>query len=81
MILFPNPVINEIHIKIPDLNLDPVELLIFDMNGRKVSSSKFNAEDQLWCNVANLKPNVYLIEVRSSKTKKIIGREKFIKVL
>jgi hypothetical protein len=81
MTVFPNPAIDEVEIKLTDRPEDYLDLTIFDMHGRKILQKTFSSDEQLRFNIANVKAAIYVLEIRSSKSNKMVGREKFIKAL
>lgn len=79
LILYPNPVVDEIILDLKNNNSKTVIVCIIDAVGKCVKSSQVNTSELIRQHVANLNSGVYFLEVSDSFTKNLIGRSKFLK--
>ena len=67
-IVFPNPVVDMINLKIPDLQETQINLVIFDAGGRQLLEKSANGETGMFSfNVKALLPGNYLVKVQTKK--------------
>ena len=77
--VFPNPTASMINVEMdPDTKIASYHIKIVNANGTVVKDSE--SEHASWhANVSNLQPGNYLVQVTSSKDKKLIGIANFVK--
>jgi hypothetical protein len=78
MLIFPNPVSSNLQINLSSGNL-PVELRIYNMNGKVVKRSTWNTAGTIVQSVSDLHLGDYVIELRKTTGNTVLGRSKFIK--
>ncbi|WP_207532069.1 T9SS type A sorting domain-containing protein [Desertivirga arenae] len=74
--VFPNPASDVVKVKLPSAKA--VSLAIYDLNGKKLKSTKFTSSTQVQENITDLSEGVYVIEVRDSATEAVLVSSKFI---
>ena len=70
MRLQPNPATSNVHITLKGVS-GIVNMSLFDMSGRVVTSSQFNAENGADINVSNLAKGAYFVRITNNKFSKI----------
>jgi hypothetical protein len=74
---YPNPAQNLLHLKTTHLNTSgPIELDIYDLQGKKVASQKHQSSSEILINTNNLISGSYIIIIKSNNQQEFI---KFIK--
>ena len=76
--LFPNPVLNQLHVKL-DKKSGPIELTIYNLLGQPVNKAIYAYSEALTHNVSNLSKGSFILELRDSQSNSLIGKAKFIK--
>jgi glucose/arabinose dehydrogenase len=76
LLIYPNPVKNNLEIELPFQQEDKYVVSVFDINGRTVYSNKISAKSRISVPVSNLANGTYIVEVRNAKQ---ILRRKFEK--
>ncbi|MEM9051954.1 MAG: T9SS type A sorting domain-containing protein [Bacteroidota bacterium] len=61
--IFPNPVVDDLIIQIPDGSRSNLSLEVFDISGRKVIAQSINGELNLVISVRDLQSGVYLLNI------------------
>ncbi|MCW2768567.1 MAG: hypothetical protein JWO11_4526, partial [Nocardioides sp.] len=77
--IYPNPTINELRVKLADRTDRAITMSVYNMQGLKLKNTIYEAEQELLQNVSDLLANMYILEVRDSKSDKLLGTAKFIK--
>jgi hypothetical protein len=78
--IYPNPTVDKLVVNLPDgSDQDGVTMSVYDMQGNKVKSTRYEHKKELEQNVSDLTANIYLLEIRDSKTNQLIGTSKFLK--
>jgi len=77
--IYPNPVINQLHVSIGDNPPAVVHITVMSSGGFVMISKDVSGAD-IEENVGKLFPGVYLVEISNVSTKTIIGRKKFVKL-
>lgn len=78
MVVYPNPATNKIQIELsqkPDVG---IQASIYDIQGKKVIGAVFSSDKNLILELGQLPQGVYLLELKSTEDKKLIGRSKFV---
>jgi len=78
--LYPNPVIDDIFLQLPDLNQETIQLNIFDMQGNRILDQEVELTDgilHLGIKKINLRPGSYILIVNSNGYPRIF---KFLKL-
>jgi hypothetical protein len=76
LLIYPNPVKNNLEIVLPFQQEEKCVVSIFDINGRAVLSNKVNARSKISVPVSFLVDGTYIVEVRNAKQ---VLRRKFEK--
>jgi sugar lactone lactonase YvrE len=74
---FPNPVSDQLFIKVQQERYSDITLAIRDLNGRTQKIEKFYKPEMIKVDVSDLLKELYILEIRSNQ---IIGRKKIIKL-
>ncbi|WP_187270239.1 right-handed parallel beta-helix repeat-containing protein [Pontibacter qinzhouensis] len=77
--LYPVPANKVLNIHFPDRASKPVTISIFDLQGRKVSSTEIAATNALAADVSRLPDGIYFLEASYSGTNVVFSRSKFLK--
>lgn len=76
--IYPNPSKDKISVAIDQRPIGVMELAIFDVQGKKIRSVNVADSEDLCFNVNDLQAGVYMLELRQSDNKKVVGRSKFV---
>ncbi|NEU07535.1 T9SS type A sorting domain-containing protein [Flavihumibacter sp. R14] len=77
--IYPNPVMNELFFNLEALAESPVQVLIFDIHGRKEKGGTVSKGNKNTVDVSWLSPGIYIARFRSVKDGKSLGETRFIK--
>ncbi len=64
---FPNPSSGEVWIDLPDMGLNPMEILVFDISGRLVLRSNIHSGNPVSLDISILDDGVYILELINEK--------------
>jgi hypothetical protein len=78
MIVFPNPSIGELNMKVANRPDAIIELSVFTMEGKRVSRRMIGILEDLRENLSGFKKGIYIIELKNSADHSLIGRSKFV---
>jgi carboxypeptidase T len=81
LVIYPNPVSNELRVKINTVQAEPVLVQVTDMQGRTVFEKQYDNQSlfaEIKINTAAYAPGVYAIRVLSNQ-KQLLTTQKFIK--
>ncbi|RZM28727.1 MAG: T9SS type A sorting domain-containing protein [Pedobacter sp.] len=75
--VYPNPVVNEIHIALKDKQ--PVLVNVYNLSGTLQTRKSFNENDAVNLDVSTLMKGMHVLEVKSAGDNSLIGTSKFFK--
>lgn len=71
-LLYPNPATDRISIETGDLNLNGVQISIYDIQGRLSKVEWVNLHNRIEMDVQNLQPGIYVLNLKSKEHEKMI---------
>ncbi|WP_114783800.1 right-handed parallel beta-helix repeat-containing protein [Botryobacter ruber] len=78
-VIYPVPADQVVHIYLPNRSPKPVQLTLFDLQGKKVNSKVMAASEALQLSISNISSGVYFLEMSYAGTNEVISRGKFVK--
>lgn len=77
---YPNPVNNEVTFNTEAFSNKNFRLMILNMFGKIIKTSKFLMNEKATMNVFDLKPGIYVAKFRAEESGRILGKTKFLKL-
>jgi carboxypeptidase T len=81
LVIYPNPVSNELRVRINTMQMEPITVQVNDMQGRLVYEKQYNENGlytEIKVNTAAYAPGVYAIKILNNQ-KQLLTTQKFIK--
>ncbi|TDO23165.1 T9SS type A sorting domain-containing protein [Pedobacter duraquae] len=75
--VYPNPVVNEIHVALKEKG--PVQVNVYNLTGRLLTQKAFGEDDTVSLDVSTLMKGMHVLEVKSAGDNSVIGTSKFFK--
>ena len=79
IILYPNPTKDTLFIDLKSDSNQGKTIIIYDLEGKKLSSQSFKTDEQLYQETSHLKQGTFLLKVLEKNTGKVLAATKFIK--